>query len=75
MKVLHINDNRGTDDDHTPPFVGNVDWKDVMHGLALAEFAGYLNYEVSTANVPAELRKDFARYLISAADTLMSYIV
>ena len=75
LKVLHINDNRGTDDDHTPPFVGNVDWKDAMHGLALAEFDGCLNYEVNASGVPAELRKDFAKYLVSAADTLMGYIV
>ena len=75
LKVLHVNDNRATDDDHMAPFMGNVDWADAMHGLALAEFDGYFNYEVGTTQIPAELRMDFAKYLIKAADKLMEYIV
>ncbi|MBQ7769072.1 MAG: sugar phosphate isomerase/epimerase [Oscillospiraceae bacterium] len=75
LKVLHVNDNRAADDDHLPPFVGNVDWVDAMHGLALAEFDGCFNYEVEAGGIPAELRKDFAKYLVNAADKLMEHIV
>ena len=75
LKVLHVNDNRATDDDHMAPFMGNVDWADAMHGLALAEFDGYFNYEVGTPQIPAELRMDFAKYLVKAADKLMEMIV
>ena len=75
LKVLHVNDNNGADDDHLAPFMGNVDWVDAMHGLALAEFDGCLNYEVNTARIPAQLRMDFAKYLADAADKLMEYIV
>ena len=77
LKCVHIHDNSGVVDDHLPPFVvrkGNVDWQDAMHGLALAEFEGPLNYEVVTINVPAETRKVFAQYLAIAADKLMEYI-
>jgi sugar phosphate isomerase/epimerase len=72
--VIHVNDNAAIDDEHIPPFTGTVDWKDAMHGLALAEFDGLLNFEISTKNVPASLRPAFASYLRSAADELMSYI-
>lgn len=75
LKVLHVNDNNGADDDHIAPFMGNVNWVDAMHGLALAEFDGAFNYEVGAGRIPKDLRKDFAKYLVNAADQLMEYIV
>ena len=74
LKCVHIHDNNGTDDDHIAPFMGNIDWQDAMHGLALAEFEGPLNYEIVPTRIPAELRKDYAKYLADAADKLMEYI-
>ncbi len=74
LKVLHVNDNAAVDDEHILPFTGNVDWRDAMHGLALAEFNGLFNYELSTGKLPAEVRKPFAAYMIHAAHELMSYI-
>lgn len=75
LKAVHVNDNNGANDDHTAPFMGTVDWADAMHGLALAEFEGPLNYELTTSRVPAAFRKEYAKYLIAAADQLMEYIV
>lgn len=75
LKTVHVNDNNGANDDHTAPFMGTVDWVDAMHGLALAEFKGPLNYEITTSRVPETLRKDYAKFLIAAADQLMEYIV
>ena len=75
LKVLHVNDNLGADDDHIAPFMGNVDWVDAMYGLALAGFDGPLNYEVGASRIPTELRSDLAKYLVDAADKLMEYIV
>lgn len=74
LKVLHVNDNFAGDDIHILPFTGNVDWRDAMHGLALAEFDGLFNFELSVARVPANMREIFAKYVTSAAGTLMSYI-
>lgn len=74
LKVLHINDNFAGDDIHILPFTGNVDWRDAMHGLALAEFDGLINFELSAARIPANMREVFAKYVTSAADTLMGYI-
>ena len=74
LKVLHVNDNFAGDDIHLLPFMGNVDWRDAMHGLALAEFDGLFNFELSVAKVPAALRKDFVKYAVCAADELMGDI-
>ncbi len=74
LKVLHVNDNNGVDDIHIPPFTGNTDWKDAMHGLALAEFDGLFNYELKTALIPRALHESFAKYMIDSAHELISYI-
>ena len=72
LKVLHVNDNFGEDDIHLPPFVGNIDWRDAMAGLRAIGFDGFFNYEIATARVPAALREDFARYLVTAAGEILS---
>ena len=74
LRVIHINDNFGINDDHVPPFIGNINWKDAMHGLALTEFDGLLNFEISTGKLPAEARESHARYLLDVAKVLLSYI-
>ena len=74
LKVLHINDNFGVGDDHVPPFVGNVDWKDAMYGLSLVGYDGLLNFEIATGRIPNELRRAHAKYLVGAAEILESYI-
>ncbi len=72
--VLHVNDNDGIEDEHLAPFMGTVNWRDAMHGLALAGFDGLLNYEVSAGKIPAQMRSTFAKYLAEAADVLNEYI-
>lgn len=74
LKVIHVNDNAGIDDEHILPFEGNVNWRDAMHGLALAEYDGLFNFELATGRIPVSMRKVFASYMLSAADELMSYI-
>ena len=74
LKVIHVNDNTGIEDDHILPFTGNVDWRDAMHGLALAEYDGLFNFELNLKRVPAAMRKIYAAYLIESAKELMSYI-
>jgi sugar phosphate isomerase/epimerase len=74
VKSLHVNDNTAIDDDHMPPFVGNIDWRDAMSGLRAIGFDGFFNYEIATASIPAALREDFARYLVAAAGEILSYL-
>ncbi|MBE6580128.1 MAG: sugar phosphate isomerase/epimerase [Ruminococcaceae bacterium] len=74
LKVIHVNDNYAGDDTHEPPFIGSVDWKDAMHGLALADFDGVFNFEAGCGKLPASMRETYAKYLVQAADELMSMI-
>lgn len=74
LKVIHVNDNYAGDDTHEPPFIGNIDWKDAMHGLALAEFDGVFNFETGAGRMPASMRETYAKYLVQAADELMAMI-
>lgn len=74
LKVLHVNDNSGHDDEHCPPFAGVVDWKDAMHGLALAGFDGLFNYELSVYKIPDGARDAFAAYALASAKELINFI-
>ena len=74
LKVLHVNDNFADDDIHLLPFTGTLDWKDAMHGLSLAEFDGLFNYELSCSRIPLTMSEPFAKFAVSAAHELMSYI-
>ena len=53
---------------------GLVDWKDAMHGLALAGFDGLFNYELSVYKVPDGIREAFAAYTLASARELISLI-
>lgn len=46
---VHINDNDGTDDQHTIPYLGTMNMDDIMHGLADAGYQGYFTFESSNA--------------------------
>ncbi|MBQ9801848.1 MAG: sugar phosphate isomerase/epimerase [Clostridia bacterium] len=74
LKVIHVNDNYAGDDTHEPPFIGSVDWKDAMHGLAQTGFDGVFNFECSAGRLPASMRETYAKYLMQAAEALMSYM-
>ena len=74
LKVIHINDNTAFDDDHLLPFMGSVDWKDAMKGLKLSGFDGPFNYEIATSKLPAAVREDTAKYILSSAKELISYM-
>ena len=63
IKMLHVHDNGGIKDEHRPPFLGNIDWQEVMAALASAGFEGDLNFEVSAAPVPESLRRSYAHYV------------
>lgn len=45
LYALHINDNRGQQDEHLIPFFGTVNMDDVMHGLLDAGYSGYFTME------------------------------
>ena len=72
LKMLHINDNFAGDDIHLAPFMGTLDWKDAMAGLAAIDYNGVLNFEVGAGRQPAGPRKAFAAYLVAAGQELLA---
>ena len=47
LKVIHANDNRGKEDDHLPPGLGKIDWRDTLDKLANIGFSGGFILELS----------------------------
>ena len=45
LKILHCHDNDGTEDNHLPPYEGNVDWADFCESLYDIGYDGALNLE------------------------------
>ena len=63
LKVLHLNDNDGIGDVHYVPYMGNVNWKDVMAGLKSIGFAGAINFEVACSAVPPCAQQEIGKYV------------
>ena len=49
LKAVHINDNRGMQDEHLIPYFGTVNMDEIMHALMDVEFKGYFTYEASSS--------------------------
>jgi sugar phosphate isomerase/epimerase len=45
IKTLHIHDNDKKEDQHLPPFIGNIDWTDTMAALKKIGYSGDISLE------------------------------
>ena len=72
LKALHINDNYGKADNHTPPYLGTVDWDEVMGALKDFGYDGAFNYEVMNNKLPESVRAEYAIYLVKTGRHLLS---
>jgi len=72
LKCLHVHDNFGKGDDHRPPFMGTVDWREVMRALREIGYRGDLNFEVNATNLPERMRVVHGEYVTRAADVLIA---
>ncbi len=45
LKVLHVHDNDGKNDQHRAPFTGTIDWEDFTSALAETGFRGVMSLE------------------------------
>ncbi len=48
LRAIHLNDNRGGQDEHLIPFMGTMNMDDVMCGLLDGGFEGYLTFEATS---------------------------
>ena len=61
IEALHLHDNNGLEDQHLPPYYGNLDWEAVTDLLASAKYDRPLSFELAMRNTPfydAELKAD-----------------
>ena len=73
IKALHIDDNRGQQDLHIMPFLGNIAWEDVMHALYESGCQADLIYEIGiNGNMPGPLMDLSARYCYQVGEYLLS---
>lgn len=71
LKLVHLNDNYGEDDIHLAPFMGTIDWADVMRGLRAVKYDGPLNFELRAPGNTPEVRRAFGMYVYAAAQDLL----
>ena len=69
--VLHLHDNDGTRDDHLPPYLGKLDFDELMRALKEVGYAGNLNFEIHFGYVPEELLASQMRYVRDVARRLV----
>ena len=76
LKVLHVNDNHGGEDEHLPPFLGTIDWLDAVEGLRKAGYTGVFNYECKMFRLPkdAGTREGIAAYMLGVGNYLTDLI-
>ena len=59
IKVLHVHDNKGRQDEHLVPFFGNIDWKAFSEALHETGFDGVMSLECEpNGNLPNDIRED-----------------
>ena len=77
IKVTHVHDNMGLEDEHRAPFLGNVKWDKIMPALAHCGYEGNFSFEVKrlAADVPEHIKDAYwthreeraGEYLLSMA--------
>lgn len=75
VKAIHVQDNKGYDDEHLLPFHGNIDWKEAMSALADIGYEGDLTFEIQEWGrfYPKELKCMMAEYAAKVGNILISY--
>lgn len=69
LKHVHASDNHGHRDDHLPPGLGHLDWRDLMRTLRAVEFDGWIMLELACPGTEP-LEKYFHDAFARAADLL-----
>ncbi len=65
LKILHIADNYNQNDEHMPPFYGNIDFNAILKALKEINYQGTFNFETHkfTQNLPDELVDDAVKLM------------
>ena len=74
VKMLHVQDNDGRSDQHLLPFMGGINWQDVMAALCEIDYRGDFTYEAhnSIRALPNKLKEPMLRYAVALGNTLIT---
>lgn len=73
IKVTHVHDNMGQNDEHRAPYLGNVNWAAIMPALLKSGYCGDFSFEVKrlAANVPAFIKDAYWNYMKTTGEYLL----
>ncbi len=73
LKALHIQDNDGINDQHLPPYLGNIDWNAIMKALHEIDFDGPFTFEAHTEirKVPEPCKDTAMQLLLKTGEYLV----
>lgn len=73
LKNLHINDNSGTRDEHLLPFLGTINWNDIIPVLAEIDYDGDLTFETGmmTRHAARELQDAYIDATVACSKYLL----
>ena len=73
LKTAHIQDNNGLHDQHSLPYLGTIDWKEVMSAAREVGYPGDFTYEAhnSVRTAPDGMRDAAAQYAYATAQFLL----
>ncbi len=74
VKCLHIDDNNRDDDSHLPPYMGSIDWADVMRALGEIGYENDFSFEVGSFRIPDAMRGSWCRYMYDLGRSLIDLI-
>lgn len=74
IKVTHVHDNYGIEDEHRAPFRGNINWAAIMQTLKTSGYQGDFSFEVKRMgnHVPDEVQNSLWRHLNVVGNYLLS---
>lgn len=74
LRCLHVHDVDGTNDSHTLPYFGSINWDKVMKALAEIDYKGELTFEADSFmdNKPDILLPDCAKLMAKTGKHLVS---
>lgn len=74
IQVTHVHDNYGKEDEHKPPYLGSVNWEEIMPALKRCGYQGEFSYEVKRMKnyVPDNLQNSLWGHLRVVGEYLLS---
>lgn len=71
LKTTHVHDNHSGKDLHLPPFLGKVDWEQIMPYLKEIGYEGPFSLELLRASFPEASVRETLKYLYATGQTLL----